>query len=99
MEHRRGRSSLTAGVDSMAEFAGIAAATVTPCGPGGSEIDPDFIVAQLHMLKHGGVHGIVPVGTNGEFPSLTMDEKKQVLATMAADKGDLFMIAGVGSSS
>ena len=99
MEPRRGRFSLTTKADRMAEIAGIAAATVTHFGPGGGEIDPNFIVAQLHMLKRGGVHGVVPVGTNGEFSSLTMEEKKQVLATVAGDRGNLFMIAGAGSSS
>lgn len=99
MEPRRGRSSWTTGADRLDRIAGIAAATVTPFGPGGDEIDLDFIVAHLEMLKREGVHGVVPAGTNGEFPSLTMDEKKRVLATVAGARGDLFMIAGVGSSS
>lgn len=96
---RRGRSSLNAGIDRLGNIAGVAAATITPFGPGGNDIDPDFTIAHLDMLKREGVHGVVPVGTNGEFPSLTMDEKKRVLATVAGARGDLFLIAGVGSSS
>lgn len=83
----------------MDRIAGIAAATVTPFGPGGNEIDLDFIAAHLEILRREGVHGVVPAGTNGEFPSLTMEEKKRVLATMAGAREDLFLIAGAGSSS
>lgn len=83
----------------LGEFAGVAVATITPFGPGGGDIKPDFIAAHLEMLKREGVHGIVPVGTNGEFPSLTLDEKKRVMEAAAREKGDLYMIAGVGSCS
>src|SRR5512143_211276 len=48
----------------------------------------------------GGVSGIVPCGTTGESPTLTADEQRDVIArTVAAAKGKVKVIAGVGSSS
>jgi 4-hydroxy-tetrahydrodipicolinate synthase len=48
----------------------------------------------------GGVTGIVPCGTTGESPTLTMDEQRDVIArTVAFVKGKAQVIAGVGSSS
>lgn len=81
----------------MGEIAGAAVATVTPFGPGGRDINLDFIASHLDLLRSEGAQGIVPVGTNGEFPSLALDEKKRLLAAAGRDKGDLFLIAGVGS--
>jgi dihydrodipicolinate synthase/N-acetylneuraminate lyase len=51
------------------------------------------------MLEAAGVHGFIPAGTNGEFSSLTLEEKKRVLLSAGRAKGSLFMMAGVGSCS
>ena len=75
---------------------GAAVATVTPFKPGGG-IDTGHIYSHMQLLMKGGVQGVVPVGTNGEFPSMTTAEKKQVFAAAAGAKGNMFMIAGVGS--
>jgi 4-hydroxy-tetrahydrodipicolinate synthase len=83
----------------MPELQGIAVATVTPFSPRNGGLDLDFLAAHYQMLQQEGVHGVVPAGTNGEFPSLTFNEKKHLLKAAAAEKGDMFMIAGVGSSS
>lgn len=83
----------------MKEISGVAVATITPFGPGGLKLDTGFIAAHLELLEHEGAHGIVPVGSNGEFPSLTMAEKKKVLKAAAAARGGLFLLAGAGSSS
>ncbi len=80
----------------MGMLEGAAVATVTPFKPDGG-IDTGFIYSHMQFLNDGGVQGVVPVGTNGEFPSMTTAEKKQVLAAAAGAKGDLFIIAGIGS--
>lgn len=72
---------------------GMAAATITPFGPGGGEIDYSFVEKHLELLGREGAQGVVPVGTNGEFPSLTLEEKKKVIEVTAAvrraGEGDL----------
>lgn len=83
----------------MTDLGGVAVATVTPFSPGGEGLDLDFISMHFRMLEREGAQGVVPSGTNGEFPSLTFDEKRQLLAAAAAAKGEMFMIAGVGSCS
>lgn len=83
----------------MSGISGVAVATVTPFGPGGSRIHYGLIRGHLEMLAAEGVHGFVPVGTNGEFCSLTLEEKKRMLLSAGRAKGSLFMMAGVGSCS
>lgn len=83
----------------MSGISGVAVATVTPFGPGGSRIHYGLISGHLEMLAAAGVHGFVPVGTNGEFCSLTLEEKKRMLLSAGRAKGPLFMMAGVGSCS
>lgn len=80
----------------MAMMEGMAVATVTPFKPDGG-IDTGYIYKHMQFLEAAGIQGIVPAGTNGEFPSMTMAEKKQVFAAAAGAKGGLFMIAGIGS--
>jgi 4-hydroxy-tetrahydrodipicolinate synthase len=47
-----------------------------------------------------GTHGLVPVGTTGESPTLSHDEHKQVVeACIEAAKGRVPVIAGAGSNS
>jgi 4-hydroxy-tetrahydrodipicolinate synthase len=47
-----------------------------------------------------GSHGLVPVGTTGESPTLTPDEHKQVIEICIAEaKGRVPVIAGTGSNS
>ncbi|MHB9112699.1 MAG: dihydrodipicolinate synthase family protein [Thermoleophilia bacterium] len=83
----------------MSGISGVAVATVTPFGPGGSRIHYGLIRGHLEMLAADGVHGFVPIGTNGEFCSLTLEEKKRMLLSAGRAKGSLFMMAGVGSCS
>ncbi|MEL6736826.1 MAG: dihydrodipicolinate synthase family protein, partial [Pseudomonadota bacterium] len=56
----------------------------------------DFVSWQIEQ----GSHGIVPVGTTGESPTLTHDEHKRVveIAVEVAD-GRVPVIAGAGSNN
>jgi len=80
------------------KIGGVAVATVTPFLENG-QLDYVFIEKHLEMLIREGAHGIVPVGTNGEFPSLTLEEKKRVIEAAGASRGELFMMVGAGSCS
>ncbi|MEO6568361.1 MAG: 4-hydroxy-tetrahydrodipicolinate synthase [Opitutaceae bacterium] len=52
-----------------------------------------------HQIK-GGIHGLVPVGTTGESPTLSTEEHLEVIrAVIANARGRVPVIAGTGSNS
>jgi dihydrodipicolinate synthase/N-acetylneuraminate lyase len=81
------------------EIAGIFCAIVTPMTSGGESVNLGCVGPLLSQIGGRGADGVVPLGTTGEFASLTFKEKTQVLAEVAATKGGLRMIVGCGSSS
>jgi 4-hydroxy-tetrahydrodipicolinate synthase len=81
----------------MAEFRGIVAAILTPFDEN-DQIDFDFMKRHIRFLEDGGVQGFVPSGTNGEAPSMRLEERKQVIDLCAKNKGKLFMVAGTGAT-
>jgi 4-hydroxy-tetrahydrodipicolinate synthase len=60
-------------------------ASVTPCDKN-LKFDPGAFRDVLSWLKHQGADGVVVLGTTGEFPSFSMDERKQIAATALKDK-------------
>ncbi len=80
-------------------FKGSLVALITPMRPDGSldeKAYADFVEWQIAE----GTHGIVPVGTTGELPTLSHDEHKRVveIAVEVARKR-VPVIAGAGSNS
>lgn len=67
-------------------------ATVTPFRENG-DIDYRMIGQHLEFLRRNGVEGVLPGGSNGEFPSLTLAERKRLLETVITYKGDLWVMA------
>ncbi len=59
-------------------FKGIYPAAITPFDES-EEVDISRLEDFLDFLIEGGVHGIYLLGTNGEAPLLTMEEKKRVI--------------------
>lgn len=59
------------------EFTGVFAAVATPFDAEG-EIDQQRLRQLVDDLLADGVHGLVPVGSTGEFASLTVDERRLV---------------------
>jgi 4-hydroxy-tetrahydrodipicolinate synthase len=78
---------------------GSLTALVTPMRADGS-IDEEAFVRLIDWQISEGTHGIVPVGTTGESPTLSHDEHKRVveLAVQAA-RGRVKVVAGAGSNS
>ncbi|MEM8794181.1 MAG: 4-hydroxy-tetrahydrodipicolinate synthase [Pseudomonadota bacterium] len=79
-------------------FQGSMPALVTPFSNG--SIDEDAFVKFINWQIAEGSHGLVPVGTTGESPTLTHDEHKRVveLCVKTAD-GRVPVIAGAGSNN
>jgi len=80
-------------------FQGSMVALVTPMRADGS-IDEDAFARLIEWQIAEGTHGIIPVGTTGESPTLSHDEHKRVveLAIQVARRR-IPVIAGAGSNS
>lgn len=81
------------------QFEGVFAPIPTPFSPKDGTINFDFMKRHLEFLNSKGVHGVVVLGTNGEFPSLSIEERKNVISWVMKFKGDLKVIVQTGSSS
>jgi len=80
-------------------FEGAYTALITPFHSDGS-VDYDKLRELVGLQIAGGIDGIVPVGTTGESPTLTMEEHGKVIGTVieAAAKR-VKIIAGSGANS
>ena len=63
---------------------GIVPAMVTPLTPDG-KINVEALRKLTRYLIDGGVHGLFPVGSQGEFYALTFDEKKKVIEVVVEE--------------
>ena len=80
------------------KFQGSAPALITPMKHGSFD-EQAFRKFVGWQLKEG-THGLVPVGTTGESPTLTPEEHKAVVRICVEEaKGKSFVIAGAGSNN
>ena len=79
---------------------GVYTALVTPFGPKG-ELDLNAFRAILQDQRDAGITGVIPCGTTGETPALTLEEKKLLITTaLETLKGSgIKVIAGTGSNT
>jgi len=76
---------------------GIIPAMVTPVTPGG-KINVEALRKLTDYLIKGGVHGLFPVGSQGEFYALTFEEKKRVIEVVVEEtKRRVPVYAGTGA--
>ena len=79
-------------------FKGSITALVTPFRNG--KVDEAAFTRFIEWQIAEGTHGLVPVGTTGESPTLDHDEHKRVIElTVETAKGRVPVIAGTGSNS
>ena len=79
-------------------FKGVFTALVTPFRNG--ELDEAAFVALVERQIAGGVHGLVPVGTTGETPTLSHAEHRRVVELcVKIAAGRVPVIAGAGSNA
>ncbi len=83
----------------MNKISGVFAPIVTPFHRDGVTIDYAWIPYHLQYLQDSGLDGVIPIGTTGEGPSLSVDERKTLLDTVIARRGRLRVIPGVGTPS
>jgi 4-hydroxy-tetrahydrodipicolinate synthase len=79
-------------------FSGAMTAMVTPFRDG--RVDEARLREQVEFQIKGGIDGLVPVGTTGESPTLSMDEHVRVIEqTVRFAAGRVPVIGGVGANS
>jgi 4-hydroxy-tetrahydrodipicolinate synthase len=76
---------------------GIIPAMVTPVTSDG-KINVEALRKLTNYLIQGGVHGLFPAGSQGEFYALTFEEKKRVIEVVVEEaKGRVPVYAGTGA--
>jgi 4-hydroxy-tetrahydrodipicolinate synthase len=63
------------------------------------EVDYERTADHARYVVDGGAHGVFPLGTNGEFPLLTGEERKGVVEAVTEEIDEVPVIAGVGAPS
>jgi 4-hydroxy-tetrahydrodipicolinate synthase len=71
---------------------------ITPTA-GESSVDTDTLREFTEFLKQGGVDGLFPVGTTGEFTALGRDQRQTVVKTVVDTSGDVPVLAGCGGTA
>lgn len=80
------------------ELKGVYTAIVTPFRNG--DVDYETFERLIEAQIAGGVDGIVPVGTTGESPTLSMEEHSRVIScAVKAARGRCVILAGSGANS
>jgi 4-hydroxy-tetrahydrodipicolinate synthase len=80
-------------------FKGSLVALITPMRADGA-LDEAALARFVDWQINEGTHGVVPVGTTGESPTLSHDEHKRVVEiTVEVARGRVPVIAGAGSNS
>jgi 4-hydroxy-tetrahydrodipicolinate synthase len=78
---------------------GTGVALVTPF-TNDNKIDVKALQRLVFRMIEGGVEYLVPIGTTGESPTLTKDEKKQVLEiVLEANQNKLPVVMGIGGNN
>ena len=80
----------------MSQIKGAFAPVPTPLD-GSLDFDSSAQRSHLQWLASEGLDGALVLGTNGEFPSLSLDERVAVAEAAAAAESGLDLILGVGS--
>ncbi len=83
----------------MSDLRGVFAPIVTPFRPEDGEVDYPWIGRHVAYLRQHGCTGIIPCGTNGEAPSLSVAERQQVAAAAMTAAGDMPVIVGTGAAA
>ena len=78
------------------QLKGVFPAMATPLTPD-EQIDQAALKKLVHYLLDGGVHGIVALGSTGEFPAMNESMRQQVMETTLAEvNGKVPVLVGCG---
>lgn len=86
------------GSDDPLALSGVIPPTITAFDTE-EEVDYERTAAHARYVVDGGAHGVFPLGTNGEFPLLTGEERRGVVEAVVEEIDEVPVIAGVGAPS
>ncbi len=79
----------------MREIRGLVVATPTPFDDDG-KIDFGYVARHLDFIRQRGADAVVPSGTNGEGPSMTIHERRELIRETVRSGGGMAVVAGTG---
>lgn len=65
----------------------------------GNEVDHEALAAVVEHVREGDVDALFPLGTTGEFASLTAEEREEVVETVVEESGDLPVVVGASATA
>jgi len=81
----------------MPRFRGTYTVLVTPFTADGAAVDLDALARLVEFQIAEGIHGLIPLGSTGEFLSITPDERRAVVeTTVKAAAGRVPVLIGTG---
>lgn len=80
-------------------LAGTIPALLTPFGDGGARVDFDALDAHVAWLAERGIRTVSPLGTTGEGPSLSLEERKRVIERLAEHPSGVGLVPGTGCTA
>ncbi|CAM4394768.1 MULTISPECIES: dihydrodipicolinate synthase family protein [Corynebacterium] len=82
-------------------YEGVIAAAATPLSGDGERLNLSLVDSLVDLCATNGISGIIPGGTTGEFPAMSLEERFEVNSAYAeaARSHGIDCIAGVGSNS
>src|SRR4030081_1920805 len=84
----------------MRQLSGMLSAMATPFTSDGSQIDEGALRDLVETTIAAGVAGLIPAGSTGEFPSLSIAERKQLTEIVARqNRGRATLVPQTGSTS
>jgi 4-hydroxy-tetrahydrodipicolinate synthase len=78
---------------------GAIAPMASPVSGATGDVDERALRRYTEFLVDGGVHGLFPCGSIGEFTSLTPDQRRRVVEVVVDASGDVPVYAGCGDTS
>lgn len=82
----------------MRTFRGTFTVLITPFTADGSAVDVPALRRLVNWQIEQGIHGLIPLGSTGEFLSMTPDERRQVIEVCVAEaRGRVPVLIGTGA--
>ena len=82
----------------MAKFRGTYTVLITPLSADGKQVDVPALKKLIDWQIREGIHGLIPLGSTGEFLSLSRDERQLVIDTcIKTAAGRVPVLIGTGA--